>query len=1067
VLWQVPMAGGMRVYAFGSFRVDPARRSILRAGAPVRVTAKVFDLLLALIQNRDRVVTRDELMSQLWPDTIVEDGNLSVNVSALRKALDDTRLAAPVIETLPRIGYRFAAETSEESPAETAAIAADGVSDAGSLQAGTGKRTMPTGVATPFAPFVGRHEQMQRLHALFQLGPAASGKLVLIHGEPGIGKTTLAEHFIQSVTAGAPNVRVMVGRCLQQHGAGEAYLPFVTAFAGVLSAPGGEPLRRLFAERAPSWCRYLPAIFEARDAATAGAHLIASGPQLLREAQDVIGAFARETPLIVLLEDLHWADPSSVDLLRLLSQGSLGQSGCGARDSTSWLVLGTFRAAEVWAAEAHPLAGLVRELRMHERCIELALDVLGRESVARYLHGRFGEHDFPRELIELLLQKTRGHPLLFTRLLEWLVDREEIVWDGLRFQLARPLTELELEVPQSVESLILRKLDLLTVAEQRAITHASIEGEDFTSTVVAELLGVDEIELDEQLARLARVHRWFELVQEESWPSGTRASRYRFTHALYRDYLHAQIVPKRRRQLHQRAALSLIAHHRERAAEIAARLAAHFDESGDSARAVEYHTLAGLKAGRAFANREAVVHFSQALRAAERLPHEEETRHRLVLLQERGWRRSDLGENQLALDDFAQMRALAEQLNDDTARWNALTAQAWTYHKLYDREAYREPREALLRQAEESGDARLQAEARIHLSAMYLDFDDDLVRAREQNEQSMALARGLDHERADVPGLQVAGALDYMQARYESCIGNYSRLIERCTRAVHVGRDQRIISRYEQGLAELNLGRLSGALATLEGARALAEQIALQSIFGTIATCIAGVHLELGNLPTAQRMAREVLAMPSEQAHDYARLHAGLDLTLCYLRAPEPDLSAAADAFADARRFSQARECRCSRFMGKARLLAVHGELHLALGELNSAAERARELLLLAVPQQAQKHVALAHWLLAQGHLAQGAHSKARSELILAVQALTDTPSPRLAWRLWADRGRAELALGETAQAAAAFAQACAGIAAVENGIVQRDLRASFSSSPGVRRARQLAARCAVPGLSL
>jgi len=106
-----------RVYVFHYFRVDPARRSLFRSGRRVSVTAKVFDLLLVLIRHRERVVTRAELMDRLWPDTTVEDGNLSVGISALRKALGAGPEDAPVIETLPRVGYRFVADVLEESSA--------------------------------------------------------------------------------------------------------------------------------------------------------------------------------------------------------------------------------------------------------------------------------------------------------------------------------------------------------------------------------------------------------------------------------------------------------------------------------------------------------------------------------------------------------------------------------------------------------------------------------------------------------------------------------------------------------------------------------------------------------------------------------------------------------------------------------------------------------------------------------------------------------------------------------------------------------------------------------------
>lgn len=104
----------MRFYDFGRFRVDTARRLLLRDQRPVNLTAKVFDLLTLLLRQRERAVSRAELFQALWPDVVVEDGNLSVNVSVLRKALQDDT-GSCYIETLPRVGYRFCGEVFEHS----------------------------------------------------------------------------------------------------------------------------------------------------------------------------------------------------------------------------------------------------------------------------------------------------------------------------------------------------------------------------------------------------------------------------------------------------------------------------------------------------------------------------------------------------------------------------------------------------------------------------------------------------------------------------------------------------------------------------------------------------------------------------------------------------------------------------------------------------------------------------------------------------------------------------------------------------------------------------------------
>jgi DNA-binding winged helix-turn-helix (wHTH) protein/tetratricopeptide (TPR) repeat protein len=1039
------MAGDESVYAFSSFRVDPARRVILRGTQPVRVTAKVFDLLLELLRSRGRVVTRDELMARLWPETIVEDGNLSVNISALRKALEDSR-SAPIIETLPRVGYRFVAETREERapPAITNAHA---------------RAAQRHDSALMDLPFVGREGEMTRLQHAFEQAAGGAGGVVFIHGEPGIGKTTLAERFLASLAREPRSAQVTVGRCLQQHGAGEAYLPFLEAFNGLLAGPRQEPARQLFAEQAPSWRRHLPSLFgpvdETQEPGSASASNGPAGQQLLRQAQAAIAALSRSAPLVILLDDLHWADPSSLDVLRLLGQQASApdrRSAEAPQEAAHWLVIGTFRASEVFAG-AHPVGTLVRELGIHDRCLELPLEALGRAPVEQYLGQRFGQHDFPEGLITLLLQKTQGHPLLFTRLTQWLVDRDDVASDGSVFHLVRPLSELTFEAPQSIENLILRKLDFLTLEEQRALTYASIEGDEFTSTILAELLGIDEVELDERLERLSRVHRWFDVLGEEAWPSGKVASRYRFGHALFRDYLHSKIVPKRRRQLHQRAAAALIEHHHERASELAAQLAAHFEESGDTEQAVKYRTTAGYNAKRAFASREAEAHFSRALELVDQLPEDQRAPHQLVLYEERAWRRYDLDSFDAASDDFAKLKALAARSNERDAHWGAVSGSAWTAMMRLDRATYQAQMNELSRLAEEWGDDKRKAEAQNHLAAMYLDLDGELERAHEHVGQSLALARQLGHERALVTGLQLSGAIEFLRSRYEAAVVSYSDLLERVPSAIYAffGPEVALIAYYERGLSQLNLGQVSLALADFESARAFAERTQYWSTLGVIHNCVAGVHLELEDYPEAMRRSREVLAMPPERAHARARLHAGLDLALGHVRCATPDSSAADRALADARSCLDSEVLRCNRLMALLRTPAVQSELFLAKGELGAAADSARELVALAGRQGSLKHLARAHGLLARTASARGAHAEARAELLTALHALERAPCPRLAWRLWGELARVELALADENAARTALQRAAAGIEQLALNIADPALRAAFLGSPRVQ----------------
>ena len=136
-----------RFYEFGPFRVDAPERLLLRDGRPVQVTAKVFDLLLLLIRNRGHALSKDELMSKLWPETAVEENNLTVNMSALRKALSDDSAQPQYIETIPRRGYRFVADVTSEDETN-AASSANGLSGPQSL-ARASAAVIPNSLALP------------------------------------------------------------------------------------------------------------------------------------------------------------------------------------------------------------------------------------------------------------------------------------------------------------------------------------------------------------------------------------------------------------------------------------------------------------------------------------------------------------------------------------------------------------------------------------------------------------------------------------------------------------------------------------------------------------------------------------------------------------------------------------------------------------------------------------------------------------------------------------------------------------------------------------------------------
>ncbi|HEX6719886.1 MAG TPA: protein kinase, partial [Pyrinomonadaceae bacterium] len=376
-------------------------------------------------------------------------------------------------------------------------------------------RTLPS--------FVGREPEMKKLESLLQQAIEGTGRIVFITGEPGIGKTSLSDEFLRRARKHHAGILISRGRCVEQYGTGEAYLPFLDAMGELLQGPGRERIAAIMRTYAPTWCMELPTAFASTGALeklqqeTIGA----TKERMMREMGDALGMLASASPIVLLLEDLHWADPSSVDLLRHL---------CQRIGTQRLLIAGTFRPEDV-ERSGHPLKSYKAEMRAHNLCDEIALDSWNREHISEYLDVTFSPNDFPADLTALIHEKTEGHPLFAANLLQYLGERGDLAKTNGRWSLVRPLSEMDLVAPESVRAMISKKIDALEEEERRTLQYASVEGTEFLSSVTAKLLGVDEIDLEESLARISKGHRLIETVGEEDLPDGTLATRYRFSHA--------------------------------------------------------------------------------------------------------------------------------------------------------------------------------------------------------------------------------------------------------------------------------------------------------------------------------------------------------------------------------------------------------------------------------------------------------------------------------------------------------------------------------------------------------
>jgi predicted ATPase len=377
--------------------------------------------------------------------------------------------------------------------------------------AGAGLQPGPAPAAAP-RHTVGRRDELAELHAGFAAAAAGRGRFLCVTGEPGIGKTTLVEDFLADLAAAGQTCTVGRGRCSERLAGAEAYLPVLEALDSLLHGDGREAVARVMKAIAPTWyAQVVPLATEdssfARVLEQAKA---ASQERLKREFAALLQEVSRGRPVILFLDDLHWADASTVDLLAYIG---------GKCAALGIVVVLTYRPTDLLLGK-HPFVPVKLDLQARGVCREVALDLLTRQDVERYLALEFPEHRFPEELAALIHEKTEGNPLFMVDLLRHLRDRRVFAQEQGRWTLAHALPELERELPESVRSMIERKIAQLGEGDRRLLVAASVQGYEFDAAVVAQALALDAAEVEEQLERLERVHAFVRLVRGTSSPIG-------------------------------------------------------------------------------------------------------------------------------------------------------------------------------------------------------------------------------------------------------------------------------------------------------------------------------------------------------------------------------------------------------------------------------------------------------------------------------------------------------------------------------------------------------------------
>jgi serine/threonine protein kinase/tetratricopeptide (TPR) repeat protein len=881
--------------------------------------------------------------------------------------------------------------------------------------------------------FVGREPEMRKLQSLLQQTIDGSGRVVFITGEPGIGKTSLSDEFLRHARKHQQRLLISRGRCVEQYGTGEAYLPFLDAMSELLTqAPGRERIAAVMRTYAPTWCMELPTAFvstgslEKLQQETIGA----TKERMMREMGDALGVLSTASPIVLLLEDLHWADPSSVDLLRHLSQ-RIG--------SQRLMIAGTFRPQDV-ERSGHPLKSYKAEMQAHHHCEEIALGSWNREHVAEYVDATFSPNDFPAELTSLIHEKTEGHPLFAANLLQYLGERGDLAKENGRWSLVRPLAEMDLAMPESVRAMISKKIDALDADERRTMQYASIEGTEFLSTVTAKLLGVDEIDLEESLARIGKTHRLIDTIGDEELPDGSLATRYRFSHALYQNFLYGDLVNKRRVMLHQKAGEQLLSHYGKRAPQIATQLAMHFEQGRDFPRAVEYLIHAGDHAAKLYGYAEAEKHYTHALNLVEKLPAESQAEQLLALYQKRGTVNHALSDFAQAAKDFTRMLDQARALDSlelQSAALNALTMSLFFAHRL--EETVARAGEAL-EVAERAGNEKLRVDTSFLIALKHLCYG-ELKDAKVLLDDIVATSRKLNHKPGLVSGLTWRACLHFFQSEYAQAI----ELTKDSLKLAEEVRDGFLLltSYFFLGLSQGNQGKMSASLATLNEALDKARRNGDLFWHPRFPNCIGWIYRELYDFESASKYNEHGVDVARRchvlEAEANSLINRGIDAT----RDGDRDLTATAfhevqDIFERDAWF---------RWRYNIRFEAAMAEHWLQSGDLAKAREHADRLMATATEHEVHKYIAVAHQMMAKVCLASDDLAGAEEHFDAALAELDKYPAPLVTWKVHAGRAQLKRQLGDPEEAQRASARASEIVNFIASNVSDEKLRHQFLHS--------------------
>ncbi len=707
--------------------------------------------------------------------------------------------------------------------------------------------------AIDWGRFVGREQEMEQLKVALEGALSGRGSLAMLVGEPGIGKTRLADQF--GVYSSLRGAQVLLGRCYEGDMA-LPYQPFVEAFRQYMRSRPDPVLRQELGAGAPEIAKLVsdvrqrfPDIPEAPPMEGEAERL-----RLFDSVTQFVHNAAMASPLVLVLDDIHWADKPSLLLLQYLARNV-----SGARV----LLLCAYRDVEL--DRTHPLAEVMSTLRREQPYLRLLLRGLPGDAVYTLLTAMdpSEENEAGRQaLAEALYQETEGNPFFIREVLSLLMEEGKLYREGGRWT-ARVTSISELGIPEGVREVIGRRLSRLSEGANRMLICASTMTGGLSWEELRAITGEDETALldllDEALGAQLIVER-----------AGDQAGTYDFTHALIRQTLYGELSTPRRVILHRQIGQALEELHKGNVEPHLAELAHHFFQAapgGDVDKAISYATKAGERSMAVVAYEEAAAHYERALQALELLATPDEPR-RCELLLSLADAHNQGGDRDKGMQIALQAAAVARQcqLPHQLARAAFEYAFTWGEPGELNEEALALIREGVAALGDDDDALRARLMFRLGMELWLGGRPDD---AGAPAEESLALARRAGDSEALAEALFLIHGLAYGPEVAQERIDDGQELVELAGAAGDSV--AAIFGRYMRMRGLLELGDATGADVEAAQYGRLADELRRPQYVSWTFLFKAGQAARVGRFDEAEQLLRQGETV-AERAQDQIAL---------------------------------------------------------------------------------------------------------------------------------------------------------------------------------------------------